>query len=193
MLHRTLPALALLPLLISCGTNSPFVWVQRMPASEEVRRIRKGDTVAVAVKSQKDLSGTFVVRENGAYPQPVVGEVAVAGLSEEDASKQLVKLLEGIVVKPQAAITVLKPRPVNVAVVGEVRTAGQFQIPYDATVLAVLARAGGLSAFASRDNIYIIRKRPQLIRVRFRYDDLKGGDPASTAFRLRDGDVLVVE
>ncbi|MEO1227385.1 MAG: polysaccharide biosynthesis/export family protein [Myxococcota bacterium] len=192
MLHRTLPALTLL-LLTACASNRPFVWVQRLPAEETVRLIRNGDTIAVAVKNQKDLSGTFVVRENGAYPQPVVGEVAVAGLSEPAASKQLVQLLAEIVVKPQAAITVVKPRPVNVAVVGEVRTSGQFQVQYDASVLSVLARAGGLSPFASRDNIYVVRKRPQLLRIRFRYDDLKGGDPASTTFRLRDGDVLVVE
>lgn len=179
--------------LSGCGSQKPFVWVANLPDGEEVRRIQAGDTIAVAVKDQRDLSGSFPVRENGAYPQPVVGQVAVAGLTEAEASRRLANLLEGIVVSPKVAITVTTPRPVRVAVLGEVTTGGQYTVNFDESVLSVLARAGGLGPFADRDGIYVIRKRPELIRVRFSYDDLKGGDPAGTNFRLHDGDVIVVE
>lgn len=182
-----------LALLVGCGSQRPFVWVQNLPPSDEVRKVQAGDTIAVAVKNQRDLSGSFTIRENGAYAQPVVGEVTVAGLSESEASKRLANLLKGIVVKPMVAITVVTPRPVRVAVLGEVNTGGLYQVQYDESVLSVIARAGGLTPFADRGGIFVIRKRPSLIRIRFRYDDLKGGDAASNAFELHDGDVIVVE
>ena len=177
----------------ACGPSRPYVWVKNFPADDGARRIQAGDTLAVAVKDQSDLSGSFTVRENGAYAQPVVGQIRVAGLTEAEASKRLAGLLDGIVVDPKVAVTVVTPRPVRVAVLGEVTTGGQYTVEYNESILSVLARAGGLSPFADRDGIYVIRKRPELVRIRFRYDDLKGGDPAATRFRLHDGDVIVVE
>lgn len=177
----------------ACGSQRPFVWVKKLPPAEDVVRIEAGDTLAVAVKNQSDLSGSFQVLENGAYAQPVVGQIPVAGLTEAEASKRLADLLSGIVVDPQVTVTVTTRRPVRVAVLGEVSQGGQHDIQYDESVLSVIARAGGLSPFADRDSIFVVRKRPDLLRIRFRYDDLKGADPASTLFRLRDGDVIVVE
>ena len=177
----------------ACGSQRSFVWVENLPPSEEVRRIEPGDTIAVAVRDQSDLTGTFTVRENGTYPQPVVGDVRIAGRSEEEAGTHLAGLLRGIVVNARATVTVVTPRPVRVAVLGEVSSGGQYEVEYDESVLSVIARAGGLTPFADRDGIYVIRKRPDLVRVRFRYDDLKGGGKAATTFALHDGDVIVVE
>lgn len=190
---RMLVAALLAATASACAQNRPFVWVQSMPDVEVTRMIARGDTIGVVVQNQADLSGQFTVLENGAYVQPVVGQVSVAGLSEADASKRLAKALDGVVVDPKVQLSVVTPRPVRVSVTGEVQAPGNFNVVYDSTVLSVLAQAGGLTPFADGNGIYLIRTRPELIRVRFRYDDLKGGDPASTLFRLRDGDVIVVE
>ena len=176
------------------GPQGPYTWVKDIPPGDQVRRIESGDTIAVVVRNQRELSGNFVVRENGAYAQPVVGQVRVAGMSEKDAAKFIAKLLgKDIVVNPRVDVTVISPRPVRVAVVGEVTTSGQYTVEANETLLSVLARAGGLSAFANRDAIFVIRQRPKLERIRFRYNDLKGADSKSTLFRLHDGDVIVVE
>lgn len=179
--------------VVGCGSTGPYIWVQNYKNPEEVPTIKRGDTISVAVRNQRPLSGSFTVLENGAYAQPVVGQVTVAGLTEAQASKKLANLLKGIVVEPQVVVTVVTPRPVRVSVLGEVRTPGQFAIQYDETVLSVLARSGGLTTFADGNGIYVIRQRPELRRIRFRYQHLKAADPASTTFRLRDGDVIVVE
>lgn len=177
----------------ACATSGPFVWVHEFKGQDDVRRIQAGDTIAVAVKGQQDLSGSHTVRPNGAYAQPVVGEVPVDGLTEAEAARKVVTLLKGIVVKPRVQVTVIKSRPVRVSVIGEVVNGGQFTAQFDESVLSLLARARGLSPFAKEDGIYVVRRRPDLIRVRFRYQDLKAVDPASTLFRLHDGDVIVVE
>jgi hypothetical protein len=39
----------------------------------------------------------------------------------------------------------------------------------------------------------VLRSRPEVVRIRFRYSDLTGGDAAALGFRFRDGDAVVVE
>lgn len=200
-IHPRMPRLSLVAALLlgalpvlGCGAQqAPYVWVKDLPPSNEVRSIQAGDTLAVVVKDQTELSGSFTVLENGTYQQPVVGPVQVAGLTEEEASKRLAGLLEGIVIKPQVAITVSEPRPVNIGVVGEVEDGGPFTVQPDESLLAVIARAGGLTPYADKNAIYVVRKRPRILRIRFRYDDLVGADQKATTFRLHDGDVIVVE
>lgn len=177
----------------ACGSSAPYVPVQSLKQEETVRRIATGDTIGVTVRNQNDLSGSYVVRENGTYAQPVIGQIGVEGLTEVEAAQRIADALQGAYQNPQVQVVITKPRPVRVAVLGEVRTGGQYQVEYDESVLSVLARAGGLTPFADRDGIYVIRKRPELRRIRFKYDDLKGGEPASNQFRLHDGDVIVVE
>jgi protein involved in polysaccharide export with SLBB domain len=59
-------------------------------------------------------------------------------------------------------------------------------------VLAAIARAGGLTEFAKKSRIFVLRKEPEPMRVRFDYGELARGEgPAS--FRLQEGDVIVVE
>ncbi len=193
MVRPRMRPLVLGVLLTACGTARPFVWVGDLPASEEARRIEPGDSIGVAVKGQDDMSGTFTVLENGTYLQPLVGPVSLAGATEAEAATRLANRLRGIVVDAKVTVTVITPRPVRVAVVGEVRTPSQFTVAFDESVLSVIARAGGLTPFANRDGIYVVRKRPRISRVRFRYEALRAGDPASTLFRLHDGDVVVVE
>ncbi|MBX2813156.1 MAG: polysaccharide biosynthesis/export family protein [Myxococcales bacterium] len=171
----------------------PYVWVRDFPPTGQVRRIQSGDTLGVTVRGQSDLSGSYVVRENGTILQPLLGEVLVTGLTEIESAKRFATVLKGVVIKPKVSITILKPRPVRIAVTGEVGTPGNFTVEYDETVLSVIARAGGLTPYADRSGIYVLRKRPKLVRVRFTYDDLKGGDLASSTFELHDNDVIVVE
>jgi polysaccharide export outer membrane protein len=83
---------------------------------------------------------------------------------------------------------------VRVAAVGEVGQVGLLELEAPATVLQALAKAGGLSEFANRSRIFVVRaadNRTQ--RIRFSYHSLLEGDAAALAFHMRTGDVLVVE
>jgi polysaccharide biosynthesis/export protein len=179
--------------LIGCGSNLPFVWVDGLPADNSDPVVQTGDELTVLVKDQKDLSGQFPVLPDGTYIQPILGPVKVAGVTPVEASKRVANLLEGIIVKPLVAITVTNPRPINVAIIGEVRTPGKFPVKRGEGVLEVLAAAGGVNEFASDDGIYVLRKHPDRQRIRFRYSRLVGGDLRSVQFELRDGDIIVVE
>jgi polysaccharide export outer membrane protein len=69
---------------------------------------------------------------------------------------------------------------------------GTVAIERNAGLLQALANAGGLTETASRDDIYVLRSTPVPRRIRFTYELLTKNPPTST-FRLRPGDVVVVE
>lgn len=190
-------ALLTLALLgVSCAPPQPFVWASRLGKPEDqaaVYRIGPGDEIYVLVADQQALSGTFVVGPDGGYIQPVVGNVAINGLTTKEAAQQLTARLAGILVRPQVTISVTKRRPIRISVIGEVQRPGRFEVGYDEGVLTALAYAGGLTEFADSDSVYVVRREPHLLRIRFRLRDLSGPDAISARFRLNDSDVVVVE
>ena len=66
-------------------------------------------------------------------------------------------------------------------------------------MLQALAAAGGLTEWAHRDRIFVLRygywadENPAPARIRFRWDALARGAGRSATFQLRAGDVVVVE
>jgi polysaccharide export outer membrane protein len=180
----------------SCAPPQPFVWASRLPPTDDKNnplRIGPGDEIYVLVADQQALSGAFTIGPEGSYVQPVVGAVSLLGLTTKEATQQLTARLSGILVRPQVTITVTKRRPLRISVIGQVTKPGRFEVPYDESVLATIALAGGLTEFADDDAIYVIRRDPHLLRIRFRMRDLAGPDGVSARFRLNDGDVIVVE
>jgi polysaccharide export outer membrane protein len=192
-LARLLTCIALLGASTGCKASLPYVWVNDLPRTQDVQRIQPGDKISVLVRNQQPLSGEFEVRPGGTYNQPVLGEIPVAGLTPEEAATELARLLKGVVVEPLAAVSILQTRTIRVGLLGEIRTPGMVDVPQSTSVLDLLARAGELSEFADPDSIFVLRRYPRLVRIRFRYRDLVGGDPRSVEFRLRDGDNLIAE
>ena len=71
--------------------------------------------------------------------------------------------------------------------------AGLYPVDAGAGVLHVLAQAGGLTEYAHKDRIFVLRSGVQPARVRFTLQALEHGEGLSARFQLRDGDVVVVE
>jgi polysaccharide export outer membrane protein len=194
-LHVALGALALVGMPLACATEQPYVWVQQVPppALSPAGLIQPRDTIFVQVRDQPSMTGEFLVREDGAYLQPTVGNVVVAGRSPNEAAAELQRRLDNVVVKPQVSVVISRPAPVRVKVVGEVKTPGAYELGRDFSVTAALAAAGWLTDFASRDRIFVVRSHDRPPRIRFRASELVAPEPSSAQFRLSDGDVVVVE
>lgn len=180
-------------LLAGCSSSLPSVWIKDLPLQKQELRILPGDELDVQVKDQQKLSGKFAVRPNGTYSQPIVGELAVSGLTEPEAAKVLSRSLDGIVVNPLVTISISKRKKISIPVLGEVKNVGVKSIQLGDGMLELMAAVGGLSDFASTSGIYVIRRKPRLIRIRFDYDDLVGGERKHVEFQFKEGDVVVVK
>ena len=182
-------------LAVGCATESHFVWVDEIPiAAQNIEAIEPRDTILVSVKNQPSLSGEFLVGEHGNYLQPTLGTLPVAGKTTEALGKELEDRLKNIVVNPEVTVSITKLASIRVNVVGEVRTPGSYELMRGRGVIPALAAAGWLTEFADRNKIFVIRSDAGgTQRVRFRARELTAAEPHATGFRLKDGDVVVVD
>jgi polysaccharide export outer membrane protein len=188
--------------VVGCAsTDDPpdlFTWVDDL--NEEALaptpyRLRGNDKLEVKVFKQESLSGEALVREDGQVTVPLVGDVFVAGKTPPEAAAEIAKRLAatGFIDNPSVSVAVIETRQPSFAVVGEVRQPGSFELQPGTTVLDGVALAGGLSEFARKDRIFVIRKAKGNQRVRFHFARLARSDGKGLRFHLEDGDVVVVE
>ena len=180
----------------ACGSSAPYVWVESLPAQASAQAddlvIKDTDTVNVRVFNQEPLSTREHVRSDGKISIPVVGEIVARGKKPSLLAKEIEEKLKTVVVAPSVVVVIEQTAQFPVSVIGEVKNAGTFPMDPGATVLNALATAGGLSDYASSDRVFVVRKGKSP-RIRFRYEDLRGGEEKAVNFSLQPGDVVVVE
>jgi polysaccharide biosynthesis/export protein len=183
----------LLPPLAGCA-EAPYVWVHDLPperaADEYV--IASGDVVGVRVFNQESLSAHGRVRSDGKLAVPFLGDVELRGKTPAAASKELGARFKEYVVSPVVTVTVDETQPTSVSVLGEVTHPGIYTLDASSGVLQALAAAGGLTDYAGRDAIYVVRRAPPQ-RIRCTFSSLTRGEGRAATFRLLAGDVVVVE
>ncbi|MBC8132039.1 MAG: polysaccharide biosynthesis/export family protein [Deltaproteobacteria bacterium] len=180
-----------------CATERPFVWVRDVPAAALAPAadpiIHPRDSILVHVQDQIPLSGEYAVREDGAYVHPTLGNISVEGKTPAQVAEFLQIRLTNVIVNPRVTVSISRRAPARVNVVGEVKTPGSYELTRDRSVTAALAAAGWLTVFADDDRIFVVRPGDRETRIRFKARELTAPDPQSASFRLRDGDVVVVE
>ncbi len=181
-----------------CAGSGNYVWVQELPPDAFVQPateylIRDGDLVNVRVFGQEPLSTRARVRSDGRIAMPAIGDVDVRGKRPSALRAELEARLKDYVNSASVTVTVEEFQPINVSVLGEVQKQGTYAVDPRTTVAQVLAAAGGLTDYASRDGLFVVRKSPRPLRIRFTYNDVRRGDPRASSFTLQAGDLLVVE
>jgi len=191
-----LGVLALTAALAGCATERPYVWIQDLPAAaagEADGTVHPRNSIAVVVMDQPTMSGEFVVHDDGSYLQPTLGNVLVQGKTPAEISADLQVRMKDMIVNPRVAVSIAKVAPIRVNVVGEVKTPGSYELNRDRTLAGALAAAGWVTDFASKDRVFVARNGQNERRVRFALRELTSPESPSARFRLRDGDVVVVE
>ena len=187
---------ALVSPVAGCGHMGPFVWVDSLDLQSTVEPdeylIAPGDLLNIQVWEQDKMSTKGRVRADGKVSLPLLHDVTVAGKSTATVAREMEAGLKQYVLAPVVNVVVEELRPLTVSVLGKVVRPGQYVMAHGAGVAQVLAAAGGPTAFARRDRIFVLRGSPEQ-RIRFRYDSLVQGSKGATRFKVRDGDVISVD
>jgi polysaccharide biosynthesis/export protein len=102
-----------------------------------------GDKIGVVVFGQPDLSGEATVDQSGNLRLPMVGDIHAADLTLSELEKSIGQSLEqGYVRRPVVSVRIAEIRPIYV--LGMVRRAGLYPYQQGQSVLAAIARAGGI-------------------------------------------------
>jgi polysaccharide biosynthesis/export protein len=194
---RSLNAMAALAILGACAGGGAYIPVNDYQEPPEAPQsgyvIQSGDILQIRVFNQPDMSTRVRVRDDGKVSIPFLNDVTVVGLTPNALAHQLQAKLKEFINAPVVTVSLEETRPFSISVLGEVTKAGVYALPPGAGVLQALAAAGGLTPYASKDKIYVVRETPERARIRFEFGQLTQATGKAATFRLRLGDIVVVE
>ena len=133
---------------------------------------------------------TYIVDVNGDIQFPVLGKLHVAGLSTQELTKKLEKLISKDVQDPIVRVQLVNFR---INVLGEVHKPGAISVKKERySILDALADAGDLTEYGERSNVMLIRE----VNGKRLYQRLNLNSSAvltSPYFYLQQNDVVYVE
>lgn len=154
--------------------------------------VGEGDLLRINVWKEAEISQNVAVRPDGNISLPLVSEVRVAGLTPRQIQELITEKLKSVLTNPQVTVTVTEVRSKMVYITGEVGKPGAYAVVAPTNVLQLIARAGGLTQFANRKDIYILRAGDRSARLRFNYKDVVKGKNSEQNVILQPGDTVVV-
>jgi polysaccharide export outer membrane protein len=156
-------------------------------------RIGPEDRLQIAVWNNEALSAAVVVRPDGMISLPLLNDVQAAGRTPMELREMLVKRLVDYMPAPEVSVLVVETKSFKVSIIGEVPRPGRHELGSRTTVLDVLAMSGGLTQFASRSRIFVLRSNGSSVtRVPFNYNRAVSADGEQENFYLHPGDIVVV-
>jgi polysaccharide biosynthesis/export protein len=182
---KNLPRFYLLLFLVLSGATCS-------PAQNESLLIGPGDLLHLLVYDTPEMEQHARVTDAGTIPFNFLGNVAVSGLTPEQAAEQIDHKLvaAGIMRHPQVTVRVEAYATANASVMGEVQKPGIFEIDTPHTVVDVLAMAGGMTPIADR-HITVQRFGGSKQKVDYYYSN-SGQTALSDDPMVYPGDTVVV-
>lgn len=164
-------SIAIIPILMSCtltwSTSSALVFAQetltRAQKGKTLSQITPGDSLKIMVYREPDLSGEFLIDDNGFIQYPLVGSLNVSEKHSEEIAAEISDALKKYIIDPQVTVShqrkeakmgdILK----NITLIGETRRPGTYDVVPHLTLTQIIAEAGGFTPVADTQRIKIIR------------------------------------
>jgi polysaccharide biosynthesis/export protein len=179
--------------------NPPAEAVQAVTPSPDAGvspeyRIGAGDSLGITVWRELEASVQSVtVRPDGKISVPLIKEVEVLGLTPTELQKLLTTKLEPFIHGADVTVVVREIRSKKVYLVGAVKKEGALPLLSNMTILQVLSEAGGLTDFAKRKKIYILRdQNGKQVKLPFNYDAVIKGEHMEQNIPVLPDDTIVV-
>ena len=155
------------------------------------------DVLDIAVWNNAELTRTVPVRPDGRISLPLLNDVQAAGLTPMQLREALTKGLTTYIPTPAVSVLVREVHSFKVSVIGQVKMPGRYELKGRATMLDVLAMAGGLTEYAARSRIVVFRQDAATTRrIPFPYDRLVANNGPQVAgqsnFCAQPGDIILV-
>ena len=153
------------------------------------------DVLAVRFWRENDISGDFVVRPDGKISMLLVNDIQAAGLTLEEFRLAVTKAAAKLFTEePTVSVVVKQINSRKVYIQGGVSKPGPYPLNSSLTILQLFAMAGGLSEYADKEHIQVLRTEKGAQRaIVVNYKDLaKGKNLAKNNIELRVGDTIIV-
>ena len=157
-------------------------------------QIGAGDVLQISVWKEPDASiPSVIVRPDGKIAMPLLKEVDVAGMTPKQVERVITERLSPLINAPEVTVVVTAINSKRVYILGAVKKEGPLSYTYRMNVIQALSEAGGLTEYAKRKRIYILRnENGKDLRLPFNYDEVIRGEKMEQNIALLPGDTLVV-
>lgn len=175
------------------STTAPAAVPDTSTSDLESYHIGAEDVLDVAVWNDTAVSRVVPVRPDGKISVPLLGDVQAAGMTPGQLQAVLARALSTYIDKPQVTVIVQQVNSFKVAVLGQVKTPGRFDLKAPATLLDMIAQAGGFTDFAAKDRILVLRSvNGSHDRIHFDYNSFVSNPGEQRNFYLQRGDIIIV-
>ncbi len=165
-----------------------------VPSSFNLYRLGAGDAVGVVVQRFPDLNFQAVIDQEGNITTPLLGKVALQGLTIDQAQEKVRQGVNRYVIDPIVLLALTNQRPVLVTLTGEISRPGVYPLQAPSRISSALLIAGGATQMADLRSVIVRRALSDGSTLEEKLDliaPLKNGT-ALPDLRLQDGDVVVV-
>lgn len=162
--------------------------------AEPAYRLNPGDRLEITVWQEENLHTKTVVLPDGTVSFPLVGQFTAAGKTLVEVVSDLKTHLSTYLPAPEVNVRLVSAQGNKVYVTGEVVHPGAFIMARPTDVLQALSMAGGLTPYARKHKILVLRRESSgyFTKIKFDYGDVEDGDALDTNILLKGGDTIVV-
>jgi polysaccharide biosynthesis/export protein len=192
-----IPAVLLLGAALGFGADE----TGKAAKKNYVHTLTLADRLRIAVYQEDDLTTLTRVDARGRVNLPLLGEIAIGGLTVTEAQIAVENAYKDgrFLRNPQVTINVEEYAVREVSVSGQVRSPARYQLPNESTytLAEVITKAGGITDIGKGSAVTVTRILPDGTKKVFTIDVdriIKGkkGSSADDAFLLEAGDNIYV-
>lgn len=161
-------------------------------AASDTYVIGPADVLNITVWKEPTLSGNMLVRPDGMVSLALLGDVQASGLTPTQLADQISTKLKKYIQDPNVSVVVSQIHSKVVYMLGEVVKRGPVDMTPGMTLLEAISSAGGLTDFANKNKIYILRNEAGTQqKIPVKYKKALNGDGTLNVV-LKPGDTIVV-
>lgn len=193
----TRPSFALVTLLAVLGGAIPAIAAEPSPRvpgpGAQAYLIGPDDVLDVSYWGEKELSAQVTVRPDGFVSLPLLEDIPALGATPAELADRIRRRAGALLEDPHVTVTVKQINSRKVYITGEVSRPGVYALAGTTTVLQLIAQAGGLTEYADRQRISVIRTGPEGSQTfRFNYKRAARLEGLSENIALVPGDTVLV-
>jgi polysaccharide export outer membrane protein len=196
-LSRRRLAAAPLALVCAAALAPAAAWAQQnATAANSQYRLAAGDVIRISVYQSADLTLETRLTEAGTISYPLLGSVALAGLTVTEAERRIADGLRtgNFVKQPQVSIAVQQVRGNQVSVLGQVGRPGRYPLETGNVQLTdMIATAGGVVGTGADLIVVVGTRNGQPYRAEVDLPSVFGPNRRANDLTLQNGDVVWVD
>jgi polysaccharide export outer membrane protein len=184
--------------LAACGSSLPnYDYTKEPDPRSRELVLGVGDVVSINVWDQKELNTDATIRPDGTITMPLVGDLPAAGDTPSSLKTKIKSGLERFIKLGggnEITVAVKQWKSYRFTLEGEVGKPGVYPSDQYVTVSEAIAMGGGLTRFAKRDGVRVLRAdtKGTVRQIPIDYDAVASGKRLDMNIWVLPGDTIWV-